>query len=167
MKRGNILIAAGILIISLIVYFWLGGFSSLEYEIESLPEISVSGEEFTGRPTQKELEDLFYAYRDLARQADTCLIVVNYPKTEETASIRQFIGIPSSKTDTATMRSWPAGKFIRVVLEQNLIVTPKPENVQEQAEEFARTQGLELKGESIEIYRSDADPEVLYPVKED
>ncbi len=155
----------GIVVLSLIIYALLGGFSSLTYTVAEHPEIRITGVEFIGRPTQVELEELFYRYRDLADQNAAELVIVTYPLPDTTAAIRQFIGLPSSVGDFGEERSWPAGEYIRVELTMNLLVTPSPFEVRQEASEFARKAGLEIAEESIEFYAKGRETVILFPVK--
>ncbi len=164
MLRKLALAGLGIGIVSLALYYWLGGFSGLTFELYESQDITIAGKEFTGRPTQQELADLFYSMRDLAAANDTSLIVVSYPKPDTTALITQFIGVPGIQSDTLETRSWKAGTFVSLQLTQNLLVTASPDKVQAEATEFAEQNGLRLSGESIEVYSNEQDTRVVYPI---
>ena len=165
MSKKQFFLAVGIVAVSAIIYAWLGGFTSLSYAVVEHPEIRISGEEYIGRPTQPELEEVFYQYRDLADQRETGLVIITYPQPDTTAAIRQFIGIPAEAGLDGEVRSWPAGIFVRVELTNNLLVTPSPSDVRKDAVDFARKLNLELAEQSIEFYAKDRETVVLFPVK--
>jgi hypothetical protein len=164
MNKRTLILLVSILLLSVVIYAWLGGFASMEYELVERETITVSGEEFIGRPTQQELEDIFYTYRDKADSLNEFLVVINYPMPDTTANVRQFIGVPV-EIEGEMMRKIPTGKFVQVRLEKNLVVSPSPEKVLKEASEFASSRGLILDSVSVEFYSREADPLILFSVK--
>lgn len=164
MAKKNLILLVVIVGIATLIYAWLGGFSRLSFSLENAPPREVYGEEFIGRPTQPELETIFYTYRDLAATLNQPLVVITYPMPDTTAYIRQFIGVAVSQQGLE-VRKIEGGQFVKVILDQNLIVTPSPEKVQGQASEYAKNKGLELNGMSIEFYSLEQDPVVWFPVE--
>lgn len=166
------------IIISLVVlavvltwfYIFLGGTEKLSFTIEKNTFI-VNGQHVRARYSDSAIEALFFQARDVAeKEASLDLAVINYAAPTDT--VDQVIGVVSRSKiaqtfDNLDRKEQLAGTFIKAVINAHNLVMPKPEEVKEQASNFAKEKGLNIDERyTLEVYKNERDLEVYIPVKD-
>ena len=159
MSRRIIFIALPLsLLLAWFFYKEMGGGEPIIPERIQLSSHTIAGEWFEGRPSNPELEEVFYRMRDGARFADsTYLAVVNVPMDAKD-TIRQFIGILEGPAGSSRFEL-PAGEYVSVTMGMHSSVQPSPEKVREEAQKLARLEPWE-----IQLFTSESEITVLFKV---
>ncbi len=159
-----------LIIILSVVFIWLGGNSSVEYELVDLEPTVLYGYDYRGRPTQPELEKLFFKVRDASTfMPGEYLTIISYGVESTVDTLHQFIGTQHevlNNTDSAVQKVVDGGRFVRVALNMHSLVRPSPGNVRDGAVEFASSEGLEISEWNLEVFTADDVLTVYFPVLE-
>jgi hypothetical protein len=158
-----------VLLVLLLIYYQLGGFNKVRITIHEPQDIYIIGKEYSGRYQSKEAKDLYYKVKELIndRELKGYITIVNYP-TKNNSKVKYFIGVLSQAQDT--IDGWEQleirnySKIIRLNFNKHNLVMPKPFKVREMAEDFAISKGYELKGLTIEKYKTERELEIDYLV---
>ncbi|MCA6078656.1 hypothetical protein [Fulvivirga sedimenti] len=156
-----------LLAIIAVIFVWLGGSSSLEYSLVEQEEIALYGYEYRGRPTQPELEKLFFKVRDASSfETGRFLTIISYGTEAEVDTLYQFIGTQHSSfnADSSVQKIVEGGQFVQVTLDMHAMVRPSPANVRKGAVDFARDKGLQVADWNLEIFTAEDVLTVLFPV---
>jgi len=153
------------------MYIYLGGSNERNYEIEE-SKFHFQGVAYEGPVKSEKPNLLFNSSRDIALANEEVSIAVLNKKTASEDSISQVIGLASAKpferellsADTSMVIS---GSFVKAIISAHSIVMPNPQEVIEEAKDFANQKGLTLKSWSLEIYRGEKSLEVYFPIADD
>lgn len=159
-----------IIIVAAVGFFSLGGGQRLVFEIEDSPTFYIVGEDFYGSYNSNKLEALFFSAQQRSAELETSLVVLNYKSdTLSEGKIHQLIGIMSDQMpaegDTSNVMVMGQGKYLTTMINAHNLVMPKPEEVREQATEFASKQNLRPDDLSIEIYKNERDLRIMFPLR--
>ena len=159
-------------IVAFIFYYKLGGNQPLDFKLASHPEFYVAGEYFKGRYNDPKAENLFFEAKARAEKYENAtLTIINYPSLENGKIIRQFIGAgmpqkPDTIIENIEVRKVPRQQMIFTTIKSHNFVMPTPESVREEALNFAKEKGYTLDSITYEIYASERELTVSFPVKE-
>jgi len=168
-------IVAGIVIVAALV-FWLyiklGGLEKVQLQyIQSPTAFLLAGEKYEGGYHSTEVEQIFVRARTLMEEGvlDGPLAVVNYGPDEKAQKIEQFIGVlVSSKQELPEGWSFlelAPENVVQATITAHNLVMPGPDEVREMAEETASREGGALLGYTIEIYKSERELVIVFPVE--
>ena len=164
------IIISCLIILSLSVYYLLGGFE--EIEVNELPgkQRTVVGVEYFGKHKSTKLDSIrAKTIADIqSNQIKGQLTLVDY-HFDSKDSVKFFIG--TSIDDTNSVVGLPSGYAIRefsgsktyqVIIDQNFLVRPMPEEVKEAVETKTRSNKDKLAPYSFELYYEDGSLIVEY-----
>lgn len=147
--------------VSLILYYILGGFKPVVYSVIPGGKYIIIGKEYIGVNNSNTLETLFTEVKEKINTSftdGTLTIVYDDEKYDaEYNQVGYFIGIyvqetPSAIPDGYTLREYGPSKTIRAVINSHNLVMPKPDNVRQKAIELAEAEGMKLSNYSLEKY---------------
>jgi hypothetical protein len=141
-------------------YFYnrMGGGDEIIPERIELSSNFVAGEWFEGRPSNSQLEEIFFSMRDVSNFTDSSyLTVINYPGPS-IDTIRQFIGVWNTSTGKSRLEL-QGGAYISVTMDMHSSVRPSPEDVRREAEKLANIEPWE-----IQLFTSESEIKVLFKV---
>ncbi len=141
-------------------YFYnrMGGGKEIVPERTELSSNVIGGEWFEGRPSNPQLEEIFYNMRDVSNFADSSyLTVINYPGPS-IDTIRQFIGVWNTSTGKSQLEL-PSGAYVSVTMDMHSSVRPSPEDVRREAEKLGNLEPWE-----IQLFTSESEIKVLFKV---
>ena len=149
-------------LLTLLGYYWLGGFNSMTIEVVQQPARPVVGKHYQGRYGDLALSKIFVQARQLQEGGTLpgLLTVVNLDRTSASEqSVNQFIGItlaapPETVPEGYQVDTLPAGAYLRGILPANSLVMPPPKAVNQQLLDYAREHQLSVSGLSIEFYQA-------------
>lgn len=145
------------LVLAWYLYDKLGGGGEMVSEVIELSSHTVSGEWFEGRPSNPQLEQLFFEQRDASNFEDsTYLAVVNFP-VESKDSVKQFIGVFNPTAESGFQL--PQGTYVAITMDMHSSVRPSPEKVREEAEKLASLEVWE-----VQVFTSESEIRVLFKV---
>ncbi len=152
--------AVAVISISLLTYFFLGGFSPVEFETVNR-NLKVYGEEFIGGAKDIKLEQLFTKARNsLKEDQNEQLVVIDYFLASED-SVRLFVGVISeSRMERASIEL--EKNFVEGQITAHPLVRPLPNKIRDLATEYAASKNLKLDSFSVEIYHPNEELEVLF-----
>lgn len=145
-------VAGGTGAIALVLYFFLGGFSTIEMELVQSDGYRIQGRMFEGKYNAGELESLFFEMKAIADSTGAMFAIVNFNESlnEETGDIKQFVGVVAKQTmDSLDSHEIPAGQIARASITAHNFVMPKPAKVRRALEKLSPNS---LVNYSIEVY---------------
>ena len=170
MARKAIILLIILITIAFIVYRILGGSQDLAYEIEELPAMKIAGHDYKGRPGSPDVKKWFMRARDISSFSEgDRLVLISYGTEQEMDTLRQFIGsedISYAAHDSVMVRSMDAARYVSVELNMNALVRPAPGKIRKDAQDFAQGHGEDIADWNIEIYLSETDLLILFPLVE-
>lgn len=174
MVKKYIVPIASLLIIFLIVYYFLGGFNTIEIQIVNAENYVIAGKTYQGPFEEDSLKNIFFqmrAYIDHGQLQGT-VSVVNYDLDYASVdSIHQLIGIlvdtPASGPEDIQTDTLIAQKAVRAIVHAHPIVMPRPDQVIEKIKAYARENAITLKDYSVEQYIADNEIWVDVPLVQD
>ena len=162
LKRVLMFILLPLGLLTLLGYYWLGGFHSVTIEVVENEPRPIVAKPYQGQYGDLALRKVFVEAKELQEKGTVpgLLTVVNRDSASATGqSVNQLIGItltapldtvpPGYQRDTI-----PAGHYLRAILQSNQLVMPHPEEVHEQLTTYADEHRLSVSGLPIEIYRA-------------
>lgn len=157
--------AIAVIFISIIVYYYLGGFNPVSFTT-SVKDINIYGHSFHGKYDDDTLEVFFNDARKLALENENRqLVVVDYFMTSED-SVKQFIGVISKDSIHLPSLILKGVKMVQAVITVSPLVRPHPMTIREKAQSYAKSIHLTLDGFAIEIYKPNEEIEVWFPAKD-
>lgn len=168
MKK-NLLIGLSIFIIASVwLYSYLGGTEELIFETENV-DLHFSGNRYQGAYNDPQLEQFFFEAKEkLSEYPEASLAVLNW-EVGEPEQVDQLIGLAGKENyfppaDTSITIS---GQFVKASITSHNLVMPQPEEVLEQALEYAQEKNLQIDPQwTLEIYRGERALEVYFPLKD-
>ncbi|UII28225.1 hypothetical protein LVD15_07310 [Fulvivirga maritima] len=167
-------IILGILTVALVgtfIFFKLGGGETLDFQEKDYPHLYISGKEYVAKYNDPKMEKLFFQAKKIAEQRGDCnLTVVNYLTPVMKDSVRQFIGVTSTDSTIISgmafndVRTFHNARFLSTVITAHNLVMPRPEDVREEANNYAEKQGYKLDEYTIEVYKDSRDMEIYFPI---
>lgn len=157
------------------LYYRLGGFETYGFEVVKVEGYQIAGKPFEGKYYDPVMGDIFVEVKESINKPglEGTLVIVNYQIGSEKSKggmIKQFVGVLLEKSsdmdlpDGFEWRKIEAGKAIRTLITSHNLVMPKPETLQQKAEEVAITENVQLQGLTIEQYISDRELVIEWPV---
>ncbi|MFY0651218.1 MAG: hypothetical protein JXQ96_04255 [Cyclobacteriaceae bacterium] len=151
-----------LVIITLSIYQYLGGFDEIRVVQSSNNTYSVAGKEFKGRQRSDSLNLLFREIKSLIlnKELNGDLCIINYPKSDDENEIHQFVGVLMSD-DIAEIPTglkvieYESETTFKVGLGMHPLVMPNSDKVEEIITQYAAGKGFELENYSMEILFSD------------
>ncbi|MEX2336679.1 MAG: hypothetical protein WD555_05355 [Fulvivirga sp.] len=171
LKRFFIALAVLLSIIAVIFYYKLGGSKPLTFKVTSHPTIHVMGAYFEGKYNDPQLEKLFFNARERAEAIPgAALTVVNYQNDQNHNIIKQFIGSgtrikPQHIPDQLELRTFARHNAISTTIAVHNAVMPTAETVSAEAKKIAKEEGYQIDSLSLEIYTSEWELKIIFPVK--
>lgn len=156
------LILGLILLLTILSYYWLGGFQSVQKQIIENPEITVLGFYYKGKIGSDTLQNLFEQARQLVlnkEYAKSIALVYYGEANQETGAVENFIGV---KTDNHSIKKipnkWEYRKFKSTTsvigcIEASVLVMPTPETMLGELQLFAEENQIQLDTLFIEYYK--------------
>ena len=172
-SRTAIVVTTVTLLISLILYFALGGFNPIEYSLIQNEKYKIIGKEYTGVNNSSTLENIFTETKELLKNDfdGGTLIIVNDDEKydDEFNQVGYFIGIlVRSATDSTpagyVLKEYEAARAIRARINSHNLVMPRPDKVRQGAIEFSERERAEMSNYSFEKYFEDGSIEVDFPL---
>jgi hypothetical protein len=160
MKKG-FLILIFIILISIIIYAFLGGFKSIEKTIEEDKSIHIAGIEYVGKVGSDSLQMLFMQSKKLVEteeKASSIAIVYYNEADEKTGDVHNFIGVVSDDASISNMpKNWELRTFerkasVKGCIEANVLAMPTPEDMLEELKSYASEKNIETDSIFIEYY---------------
>ncbi len=146
--------------VSLIAYYFLGGFNPVEFQI-STKDLTIYGQSFRGKPDDPSLEQLFTEAKGSVKKGELLTVVDHFMDSKD--SVNLFIGVISDEPRNGESLELKNTTFVEGKITAHPLVRPLPNRVFELAAKFAHSKQLGLEGFSIEIYRVDEQVEILFP----
>jgi hypothetical protein len=175
----RILILAGLVIFGSIIlglYTWLGGFKDIEIKTlaATRPRI-LAGTPYEGSIRSRQLDSLFEHTRQLHQQGwlrgDLGAMYFDVPeKMRKRGEVKALIGVwepDSTQTLPAgfSRRTIPAPQVVQARLQAHFLVSPSPDEVQEEMRNYAREKKLALENFVMETYLNDQSIILEMPVR--
>jgi len=152
--------------VSVLSYALLGGFKSLEVQVQTNPETLILGIAYSGKINSDSLQNLFMEARDIVENSpEASAIAIAYygEANEETGMVNNFIGVELSanKTDL-THKDWKIRRFnaqnsVTGCISANILVMPTPEDMLTELRTFSKEQQLQSDTVFIEYYKGPND----------
>lgn len=167
MRKIGIVIGCFLLIASVIIYSYLGGFNKPVITVEEVTPFSVYGYAYEGQLGSRQFGKLF---RNADSLVDNQLIegkvtgvFYNQPDNQND-TVRTFVGVlsPDSLFVEVEKREYNPGKVVQAVIKANYLVLPV--NIYPKIIKFARENNIELSEQSFEIYEQEDLLKILIPV---
>ncbi len=168
MKKYSLITFSVVVLVAVIVYYRLGGGAPVQLSITERSQHWAIGEHFEGHPNDPKLEELFVRSRDHAVAEGRYLIVINYKTEDKGNRIKQFIGVvqdqsPPELEEGLSVVELPKGKYVKAELSAHNFVMPRPDEVKDQALEFAAEREIQIETNvSYEVYESDRKLIILF-----
>jgi hypothetical protein len=148
-----------------LIYYQLGGTTSLDFEMTTKDKLTIYGAPFQGKYDDPKIELLFIKAREhVVAHSNSSLAIVNY-FLQDKDSVNQFIGFVSEENFDLPNIQMKEVSFVKTEILAHNMVMPRPDVVQEEALSFANLNGLKLDDFSIEIYHDERSLEILFPTK--
>lgn len=168
-KRLAIIVGA-IIVLSTIIYVWLGGFKDPQLSLRSDVSYQLSGTLYKGHFNHPRVKALFDVARGRVQSAgNTGAIAIFYPGGEapEQDTINHFIAFwpgkgPDDAHPDSETRTIAAAQAVVVTLTMHPLVMPDKEQVRSLAEELATQNKLTLGTQSLELYYPDNQMEIIF-----
>lgn len=167
---GGVVLVAGFLI-----NYTLGGFATIEPVIIETDNYIIYGTEFEGSYKSSNLSNLVNEMRSHQDQLETSadLVIVNYinEAKETIGDVTNFVGLRINRKANTTLleeferRIIKASQAIRISVKIKPLVMPSPEKIKSVAFEYATSQGIKLRGLSIEQYKENGVLVVEFPIE--
>ncbi len=149
-------------LLTLLGYYWLGGFNEIAIAVVEEPPRPLMGKAYRGQYGDLALRKIFVqAQRLLASDsvAGTLLVVNLDSASAGGKQVNQFIGIalsapvdslpPGYQHDTLA-----AGTYLRAQVAAHSLVQPRPQAINEQLLDYAAEHDFTVSGLPIEVYRA-------------
>jgi hypothetical protein len=155
------------------LYFILGGFKDVHISKVNTQPYILAGQYFEGKHNDAQIRDLFnQAKKHMESGALPGVITMIYhlsPEKEERGLVQQWVGVLVNDTTYQLPANYvyhiiDANQAVRAVIEAHNIVMPSPHSINQQIEEFAQQNNLELAPLSVEKILADDLIEVDRPV---
>lgn len=170
MRKIGLIVGGLLLIVGVIMYSYLGGFSEPVITIEETAPFSVYGYSYEGQLGNREFGKLFRVADSLVDNAVLKGVVAgvfyNQPSRQED-TVKTFVGVLAADTVAATgieRRDYRPGRVIQATIEAHYLVMPV--NIYPKIMEFAKENNIELSGQSFEIYERKDFLKIRMPVQE-
>ena len=166
-KRLAIIVGA-ILVVSFIIYSWLGGFTDPELGLAEQPAYQLIGTEYRGVFNHPRVRTLFDEARTKVTEQGTGAIGIFYPEGDQPTqdTLSRFIGYWPGKVNRLRPENLAkvvqADKAVVVTLSMHPLVMPDKAEVREMAARFASEQGLRLSEQNLELYFPDNRMEIIF-----
>ena len=149
-------------LLTLVGYYWLGGFNQVNIEVVEEPARPIIGKYYRGRYGDLALRKIFVEAKQLQQQGTVAglLTVVNLDSVSASdQSVNQLIGITLTAPPTTVPKGYqldtiPAGAYLRATLQANPLVMPHPRSINEQITHYAHQHQRTVSGLPIEFYRA-------------
>ncbi len=154
------IIISSILLLTVLIYFILGGFKSIDKNLKENTETQILGVFYKGIIGSDSLQNLFMQARNIAEtEANaTSIAIVYYGDTNpETGAVNNFIGVTvedklSRKPEKWEYRVFKAEKSVKGCIEANVLAMPTPEDMLEELREYAKEKNMKADSVFIEYY---------------
>lgn len=154
-------------LLTLLGYYWLGGFNEIEIAVVEKPVRPVVGKVYQGQYGDLALRKIFVqAQRLLASDSVTgTLLVVNLDSASAGGKqVNQFIGIalsaPFNSLPSGYQRdTLAAGTYLRARVAAHPLAQPRPGTINERLSAYAAEHDITVSGLPIEFYRA---PDTLW-----
>ena len=149
---------------------WLGqSAEDLTFNKRSERKLIFHAKYFQGDYNSTELKSLFEEMKELNIKTKLPVSIINLGSDLHARQLFQWVGIFTSADTTAAYKELQrveieAEGFISTHIDVHNAVMPKPEEVREAALNYALELGMTLDYRSIEIYYSDTDLEIVFPL---
>ena len=155
-----ILLPLGLL--TLVGYYWLGGFNEVVIEQVNAPARPVLGKPYQGKYGDLALRKIFVQARQLeaSDSVSGTLAVVNLDAASAGGKeVNQFIGVVLNQPPRAMPADYQidtlaAGTYLRAYVQAHPFVMSSPETVNRQLLDYAEEHQLSVSGLPIELYRA-------------
>ena len=149
-----------VFIILFIIYYFLGGFNTVEIQVTDAENYVVAGKSYRGPYKEDILRDYFFQMRDYVErdQIRGTVSVVNYGlEYGSTDSVDQLIGVlintsSSPVPEDIQIDTLRVQKVVRAIVHAHPIVMPRPDQVIDKIKSFAKEHDLSLREYAIEQY---------------
>lgn len=150
-----------IILISLIGYYFLGGFKSIDKSVVDQPEVYIYGTYYEGIIGSDTLQNLFMQAREMVEKNDKykAVAIAYYGETnKETGAVKNFIGVQVNKNEEIgipnkwEIRSFERNKSIKGCIEANVLAMPTPDDMLQELINYAEEQSIVSDSIFIEYY---------------
>ena len=149
-------------LLTLVGYYWLGGFNDIAIELVETSARPVLGKMYQGKYGDLALRKIFVQARQL-QESDTVsgtLVVVNLDSASAGGKqVNQLIGValdelPRFMPDGYQLDTLAAGTYLRAHVQAHPLVMPRPETINERLVNYATEHQFTTSGLPIEFYRA-------------
>lgn len=159
-------------VITGVFYYWqLGGTSEAKIRTTNDTTLVIYADHFSGIYNMHEVERLFDKAKQNSQKHESVVTIINVGSDERAKYIDQWIGItPLNTTQLEAIESTGyttqelSRRFVQATIDAHNAVMPRPQDVREQASDFAIANNLILDTLSIEMYYSERNLKVYFPV---
>jgi hypothetical protein len=150
-----------IILISILCYYWLGGFKSIDKTVIDQPKVYIYGTYYEGIIGSDTLQQLFMQAREMVEKENNlrAVAIAYYGETnEETGAVKNFIGVEIGKgdlfdfPDNWELRSFSRLKSVKGCIEANVLAMPTPDDMLQELKTYAYEQSISTDSIFIEFY---------------
>lgn len=150
-----------LIVISVIIYAFLGGFKTVEKSIEEDVLVHIAGTEYIGKVGSDSLQMLFMQARNLVESEATAssIAIVYYGEADsKTAAVHNFIGVEVGDEPIYKMpNDWEIRTFkrptsVKGCIEANVLAMPTPDDMLQDLKLYAKEKKMAADSLFIEFY---------------
>ena len=162
LKRILLFVVLPLGLLTLLGYYWLGGFNEITISVEEEDTRLIAGKPYRGQYGDLALRQLFVETQQLQAEGTLpgVLTVVNLDSASaDGQSVNQLIGVALTEPFSTLPSGYqidtlPAGRYLRAALRANSLVMPQPRTINERIDAYADSHQLTVQGLPIEFYRT-------------
>ncbi len=160
MKKGYLILLL-IIIISIISYYLLGGFKSINKSIIAPSEVYIYGTYYEGIIGSDTLQELFMQAREIVeKESEISAVAIAYfgATNEETGAVKNFIGVQVGGNNSLVLpkewelRSFIRNKSVKGCIEANVLAMPTPDDMLQELKNYAEEQSIATDSIFVEYY---------------
>ena len=173
MKKSNIAVVVGVLVVFGVgIYWWLGGFNSVEMSIRDRNNVKLLGLTYRGTPQDEGMVGTFQKVEQLLKNSPhSSLHTIYYTEPAgKLDTLQVFVGIEWLDTfedkGDFEVKEISCSRVIVAEMDAHRLVMPTPKSVKAQIESFARENGLALQGVYVDQIIDRTRVNVIAPIAE-
>lgn len=172
-RKAYVIGISAFLIISTLVYIFLGGMAEVKVKPIKQQELKLVGRYYEGRVDDDSLRNLFFHMKDKVTSGDwdgvLTLAYYNHPE-QDSGKVQNFVGVmlnadqvPDTSAYEERVFSSPDG-FLQASIDAHPMVRPSPKTVEEKLQDYAKKHGEKVDSIRFEQYLSERKLQVWVPV---
>ena len=150
-----------LIVVSIIIYAFLGGFKEVEKSVEEDMVVQIAGTAYKGKISSDSLQMLFMQAKDLVESEPTAtsIAIAYYGEANpKTGQVHNFIGIAVGDEMIYEMpKNWEIRIFrkstsVKGCIEANVLAMPTPDDMLQELKMYAIDQNVAVDSLFIEFY---------------